>query len=649
MTLLRQLALSMTGLLLLLFTCSLIMNIKDARSYLQTQLKSHAQDTATSLGVALASTQKGDVATIDSMVDAVFDRGFYRVIRFSDLSGNVLVNSEHPLNIEGVPEWFISIVALDIPEVSTEVNQGWVPFGVLYVASHPGDAYRTLWLKTRNESLLFSLWLFIAIIGLNIFLRVVLRPLKALEKQANAICDRRFEIQPQLPRTRDLRQVVEAMNRMAGKLEKLFNEKVILTEELRRQSLKDALTGILNERAFESQVTETLSEERGEVGGSFILIKIRGLDAHHSNKGRDAVDKLLIDVSSRLRGTIEHWPDAIVGRKTLSEFVIFLPACGIEENKRITEGCFRALASLHFFVSNEGEDKLHLASVTHIGHCQYHDLLEQAFVFLTDLELQGRNSWKVKEIGKAEELPYLSWTEGQWQEALQHVLVNEDIELFGQQAFDHQKKPLFCEVLARLRLDNELASAQAFLPMVDRFDLHTDFDRAVVNCLLLHMQRSTEQSYCINLFPRSIMDDGFFNWLCQLLWENPAISSRIIVETPERILLQDRELLDSRIRKLTTTGCHFSLDHFGVSSQSLNNLNTLDVSCIKLDSSFVRGIADNQGNQFYIRTLAMLASSRDITLLAQGIEDEVEWAKLNELGVQGGQGYYLAKPVKLID
>ncbi|MET4706617.1 LapD/MoxY N-terminal periplasmic domain-containing protein [Endozoicomonas lisbonensis] len=182
MTLLRELALYLTLLLFLLFSGSFVMNIIDARSYLQDQLESHAQDTATSLGVAIAATEPENTAAIDSMVDAVFDRGYYRLIRFIDQSGNLVVNSQHELQLEDVPQWFVNLVDLDAPLVASEVSRGWLPAGVIYIASHPGHAYRSLWNKTLYGVFLFGSGLLLAILGLNIFLRIVLRPLKKLEK-----------------------------------------------------------------------------------------------------------------------------------------------------------------------------------------------------------------------------------------------------------------------------------------------------------------------------------------------------------------------------------------------------------------------------------------------------------------------------------
>lgn len=648
MTLLQQLVISLTALLLILFGLSLFTTVNDARNYLQAQLESHAQDTATSLGVAIASTETGDIATIDAMVDAVFDRGYYQNIRFEDMSGNVRVNSEHPVTVEGVPDWFLALTALNAPEVATEVNRGWVPAGKLYVTSHLGFAYQNLWQKACNGAILFAFALLLAIIGLNILLRIVLKPLKLLENQANAICQRRFVVQRELPVTKDLRQMVIAMNRMAGKLQKLFNEKVILTEELRHQSVKDALTGILNNRAFEGQVISSLKNEGKDAGGSLMLIDIGGLDALHRNKGHKTVDELLIDIAKRLSETVEPWPDAIIGRRSLSQFSVFLPSCGIEENQRFAEGCFRALASLPYFVSAKGQERLHLASVTGMGESHFEALVRASGELLKNLHLQGHNNWQVEEVGDTKGHMYLSWSQVQWQDVLKGVFKREQIDLFAQKGFDADGRPLFREVLARLHLDNELVSAQAFLPMVERFELHTAFDQAVVNCLVRYMKQSqNDEVFCVNLSPRSIMDNTFYPWLLDCLKSNTAVSQRLILETSERILHESVSGLAERITALTANGCEFSLDHFGVTTQSLSDLDLLNIRYIKIDNSFVRGITDNQGNQFYIRTLAMLAGSRDITLLAQGVENQAEWEKLTELGVSGGQGYFLARPEQL--
>ena len=649
MTLLRELALYLTILLFLLFSGSFVMNISDARNYLQDQLESHARDTATSLGVAISATDADNIAGIDSLVDAVFDRGYYRVIRFTSPEGKILVNSEHELQLDDVPQWFMHLVNLRAPQVMSEVSRDWLPAGMLYVASHPGYAYRSLWNKTLNGVLLFGCGLLLAILGLTIFLNIVLRPLRNLEKQADAICQRSFVQQEKLPKTRDLRRVVEAMNRMAGKLEEQFAEKLVLTEELRKQSVKDTLTGIMNRRAFDDRVASILlDEERGQYGGTLIMAQISGLEDFNKQHGRNAADLLLVDIAQRIGKTVQPWPEAFVGRRSGSEFYVFVPACDLTQSRQITEASFRALASLPFFISEEGQDRLHIAAITHLARTDAEDLLQQVDQLLRSLQHQSGNSWEVRQIDADYTQPYHHWSEGNWQESLRQVLKGQEVELFFQTVYDMDHQPLFREVFARLHLLGELASAEAFLPMVERFDLHADFDKVVIEILVLHLRQDDSNTrYCVNLSPRSLLDEGFLGWLMDTMKAIRGLTPRIILEVPERTLLMVGDQMPELVRLLLKTGCRFSVDHFGIASRSMTSLHELELDYIKVDGSFVRGIQRNQGNQFYIRTLAMLARSRDIVLLVQDVEQKEDWEKLRQLGVQGGQGFYLGRPERL--
>ena len=228
------------------------------------------------------------------------------------------------------------------------------------------------------------------------------------------------------------------------------------------------------------------------------------------------------------------------------------------------------------------------------------------------------------------------------------MLKEQEVELFAQPVFDLEGGLMFKEVFTRLKLLGELASAEAFLPMVERFDLHADFDKVVVEVLLLRMKRqATKECFCLNLSPRSLLNPEFYNWLLSSLRAVPDISAQLILEIPERTLLLAGDSLSGLINELLTTGCRFSVDHFGIASRTLTSLHLLNLDFIKVDGCFVRGISENQGNRFYIRTLGMLANSRDIKLLAQDVEEEADWNQLKELGVQGGQGFYLGRPERL--
>ena len=88
MTLYRQLVIFTFVLFFLLFSGTWLAKLESTRSFLANQLESHAQDTATSLGLSVSQyVAEGDLPAAESMINAVFDRGYYRIVSFSDTGG----------------------------------------------------------------------------------------------------------------------------------------------------------------------------------------------------------------------------------------------------------------------------------------------------------------------------------------------------------------------------------------------------------------------------------------------------------------------------------------------------------------------------------------------------------------------------------
>lgn len=91
------------------------------KEYVNEQLATHAQDTATSLGLAMAPyiTQENGQAVAETMVNAIFDRGYYQTISVKDASGNTLIIRQNPNKIDTVPNWFTEAVHVTPPVKKT--------------------------------------------------------------------------------------------------------------------------------------------------------------------------------------------------------------------------------------------------------------------------------------------------------------------------------------------------------------------------------------------------------------------------------------------------------------------------------------------------------------------------------------------------
>ena len=180
MTLYRQLALIVALMSVLMFFGTLAINVYSTRAFLVEQLEAQAQDTATLLGLSLTPHMAGrDFATMNAMIDTIFDRGYYSAIRVVSIDGDVLIEREAGMAPEGVPDWLQRLVPLDPPAAGAHVMDGWNLAAVVYVKSRPGYAYRQLWRVASRMLYPFVLMAFgIGLVGV-LGIHALLRPLCA--------------------------------------------------------------------------------------------------------------------------------------------------------------------------------------------------------------------------------------------------------------------------------------------------------------------------------------------------------------------------------------------------------------------------------------------------------------------------------------
>jgi diguanylate cyclase (GGDEF)-like protein len=218
-----------------------------------------------------------------------------------------------------------------------------------------------LWRITTDYLYLFCFIVIFSYGFIGLVLRFVLRPLLAVEQQANDICERRFTINETIPKTRELRRVVEAMNRMTQKIHEMFDRQVKLTENLRDEARIDHLTGLSNRKEFNALTTALLKTEGGGPGPSaLMLMQIKDFADLNTSLGRDAGDELLSQVATRLQAAVQNRKGAILARYNGADFAIFLPSISLEHARVTLQGCFNAVASLKTFTDEALVDAIHI-------------------------------------------------------------------------------------------------------------------------------------------------------------------------------------------------------------------------------------------------------------------------------------------------
>jgi len=649
MTLFKQLILFTLMLFLILFAGTLLLSFNNTRFFLLNQMESHAQDTATSLGLAISQRAvEKDRASFESMINAVFDRGYYQTIRYVNVEGTVVVERQLAVTIEDVPSWFIALAPLNAPEASANVMAGWRQAGKIYVRSHPGYAYSALWKDSARMTLWFlSCAVFVLVVG-GLGLRLLLRPLALVQRQADAICRKEYESQDPLPRTRELRQVVIAMNRMTFKVKEMFEEQAAFAEGFREHAYFDSLTGLGNRRYFEMQMRSRQEEREGAGGGLLLLVQIHDLQRLNRQRGLQAGDELLKAAALILSDLAQPYCNSVLARLTGGDFAAFLSDSPSWEAPKIAEKTANALSRLAERKLSATENVANIGAVTYDTPTALGSLLSEADLALRTAQQKGPNAWHIR--GITDETERLPVGEQQWRRTLEDALQAKRIRFDAQSVVrtDDRNDCMHLEVFSRIVRgeDGVEFRAELFLPFAERLGLVSLLDRIVLEeAMRLERQKLGVDAVAVNISPASLRDDDFRSWLHSALRDLSPSAPRLVFEFAESAAIRSLDSVRGFREHIRQWGHAVALDHYGQSLSRLGYLQLLRPDYVKVDRVYTEALKDAEGDsRFYIGSLCSVAHSIDVLVIAEGVETEEQLEMLKTLNIDGLQGYAIDRP-----
>ncbi len=652
MTLKRQLFIVLTVLLLVLLVGIFAITVNHARDYVQEQMHVHAQDTATSLGLSISpALGKKDIAMVETMVDAIFDRGYYRELTLRGPQGELLVSRHRNPPPQSVPQWFINWLSIDpVPGVS-EITYDWQIIGKLRILSDNDQAHRQLWRSANQAFIVFLVVGAVAWVVLVLVLRRVFRPLEELEHQADAICHKDFSVQQPLPKTRELRRVVQAMNRMTRQLKVLFDEQVVQIEQVRNQAYVDSVSGLGNGRFFSAQLEARIHSPEEPFNGALARIQLSGLLEYNEQFGKEAGDELLKQIGKQWRMAMEDVEGHCVARVSGARFAALLPNVDMETAKRKVSAALAVINELPPL--REGGSGLWVSvgmSYCNIGG-DARQLEAQANSALSEARQQANADFVVfdEETHGTAMAPELSHVDD-WEALLKSVINQKQVSFEFQPVLSCvDQSVMHYEALARIEVNGELLNAGLFIPLVERYGLEEGFDQMIVRAVIETLESqpaAIRKPIAVNLAPHSIRSEDFIEWLITKVGHHGGVAPFLIFEVPEVTVRLSHGKLRRLAEGLKAAGAKLSIDHFGTTNSSFGYLSGLPLYSIKVDQSYIRDIRDNLDNQFFVQSLVRIAHSRNILLTAEMVEQEVQWNLLRSFQLDGAQGYYLGKPTK---
>jgi EAL domain-containing protein (putative c-di-GMP-specific phosphodiesterase class I)/GGDEF domain-containing protein len=636
----------------MVFFLTLAIVVNSTKDYLQKSMESHAQDTATSLGLSIShSGRVKDVETIERMTAAIFDRGYYTEILVKSMDGKPLVTKRVEQAVKGVPEWFIDSFALTTPRMSAIVMDGWRQAATIEVVSHPGHAYAELWRVTVRSFWVLLVVAILSLIVVLVVLRLALRPLDDMEAQAIAISKRQFQILPKLPWARELHRVATALNNMCLAVERMLTEQTDLAEKMRKKAYVDPVTGLMNRNDFSEQVAHLIGAPTKFPSGALAVVRIRGFAGYNEKNGRAEGDQLLKRTAHLIGQVLAKYERSILAKLDGPEFGMLVPDIAQGDLPGLGDELIAALAEIEEFPHTEQSVMAHAGIVYYRHHegASFGKLMAAVSSALAIAQARGVPAWHVQEAEKAaEEQALYIEINGMFRVGLPServVLQYQPVRPCHVAESEWRYRSEACVRI--LGADGSLIRAGLFIATAKRLGALQLLDRVVVEKVLQQIAAQGPikgGATAINVSLESIIDAGFVDWLFGRLNADRNLASQVILEIAEHSIIGHLETVKAAFSRLRETGARLSIDRFGQSTASVGYLRSLEVDYIKLDGGYTRGLTESTDRQFFVQALVGIAHGLGIQVITEYIESERDFDMVKSLLVDGAQGYYIGRP-----
>ena len=628
MSLIKQLWLTIVVLLLLAFGGSLFIGVTSSRDYMQQEVQIKNADNANALALTLSQLDK-DPVTIGLLIAAQFDTGHYRLIELRDPDGELIELRESGETAEGAPGWFLDLVRFEVSPGRAVVQDGWSQYGTLSVATHHNFAYQSLWSSTLRLFGWFALAGAISLALAAWVVRSIRRPLRAVVDQARDIGNRRFTTSPE-PRTRELRDVVQAMNQLSGSVHDMLGRESERIDVLRQRLQHDTVTDVLNREAFLGQLEVMRQSSGSRASGTFALVRLARLGDVSERLGHADTDHLLRTLAQELEQLGKLRGGGIAGRLGGGDFALLVP--GHVDLQGIGQELTQRLEALH-----KQEERINLGLPSSLIAYSQEDQLAALLASLDGALATAENRGDLAQLiaEGSQRLPLFN-SHADWREALQEAL-QAGVYLGRFPVLNADGILLHLECPSRLRLKGEWRPAGVFMPWISRLELDTTLDMAVARETLKEIARHGKP-LGINFSPASVRNVRFVLDLRNLLHSHREAATKLWIEVPESMVIHDLGSFRSLCRELQPFGCKLGVEHVGREFRRISDLQDLGLSYLKIDASLVKAVDRSPEQQTILRGMATLCHSIGILAIAEGVDSLQESELLYELGMDGVTG-----------
>ncbi len=628
MSLSKQLLILLTLLFFIIFSVSFVLSVGNIKNYLEVESEFHVQDTATSLGLSLSPhiSDEND-PIIRTMMNAIFDMGYYKEMRLVDVDGEELVVLENTEQMEGVPDWLINLFPMQVATATTEISSGWNISGTLYVTANPGYGYLKLY-EQAKATFTYSILIFIASLLLLVtILRLTLQPLKEIERQANQISEGNFVTLSTLPWTLEVRNVAISMNSMSRKIGEMINRLNGRLDTLSENLKLEPLTKLFNQATFEVDLKRALSS--GQTGYA-ALMRFDDLGSLSKQMGKEAIDQLLIEFAEILRQQGQY---SKAYRLQGAEFALLLSVNNSKELKALLTALQHDLEKLGKIY--QLDELVHIGVIRYERSSDYDKLYPAMIEAYEQAKIIASNAYFIKEDLAT------SMSELAWKEVISDAIDNNTPEItFTALALNYQQttpQQVMEEAFTVVKdQQGQSLSIGTFFSMAQEFDLVESLDKCIVNKVILLMEEKAKNTaVTINLSMSSVRSHQFSDWLKARV-ENSKLDPKLLTfSVTAYSAMKDITAFANFCHFVKSFGATTLLKRYSSDIIDIELLKDLHIDYLRLARDLTTDIEMNPNKAQFLEVIQDVASLLDIKVLAEAVIKDNDFALVKAAHLYG--------------
>ena len=427
-----------------------------------------------------------------------------------------------------------------------------------------------------------------------------------------------------------------------------------LEEQLTRQAFHDPLTGLPNRALYIDRLEHALSRRRRFTKGTAVLfIDLDDFKNVNDSLGHVEGDLLISQVGERLAATIR--PEDTAARLGGDEFALLLVEVDETQAEAVASRVLHAFDRPYQLT----ERAIRMGGSVGVAHSwaglnSATDMLRAADLAMYDAKGSGKGQYRVFEPT----MHQVANDRLQLGADLRLAIEREEFTLHYQPCVELPGRGLSSiEALVRWNHpERGLVAPGEFIPLAESTGLIIPIGEYVLRqackqarAWQLARPDMTPVTINVNLSGVQLEHPGIVAAVSLALEDAELPPELLTLEITESVMARETDATLRRLRQLKGLGVRLAIDDFGTGYSGLSYLRRFPVDLVKIDKSFIDGVAEEPGQLAFVRAIVRLAHTLKTKTVAEGVEHEAQARRLSSIGCDLAQGFHFSRPMDVVE